>query len=45
MEFKVKDGHFCPALSEAIKTMTVGDKVILTVKPQYGFGDKGNSDP
>ena len=22
--------------------MTEGDKVILTVKPQYGFGDKGN---
>ncbi|RHN38909.1 putative peptidylprolyl isomerase [Medicago truncatula] len=34
-------GHFCPALSIAIKTMKIGEKVILTVKPQYGFGDKG----
>ena len=40
---KVEDSHFCPALSKSIKNlMTLGDKVILTIKPQYGFGDKGN---
>jgi len=27
-------GHFCPALSNAVKTMKIGEKVILTVKPQ-----------
>ncbi|KAI3772846.1 hypothetical protein L6452_04040 [Arctium lappa] len=41
VEFTVKDGHFCPALSKAVKTMKKGEKVILTVKPQYGFGEKG----
>lgn len=41
VEFTVKDGHFCPALARAVKTMKNGEKVILTVKPQYGFGEKG----
>ncbi|KAL6271125.1 hypothetical protein ACE6H2_028036 [Prunus campanulata] len=41
VEFTVKDGYFCPALSRAVKTMKKGEKVLLTVKPQYGFGDKG----
>ncbi|BFG42653.1 hypothetical protein CerSpe_289270 [Prunus speciosa] len=41
VEFTVKDGYFCPALSKAVKTMKKGEKVLLTVKPQYGFGDKG----
>jgi len=27
-------GHFCLALSKAVKTMKKGEKVILTVKPQ-----------
>jgi TusA-related sulfurtransferase len=27
-------GHFCPALSKAVKTMKKGEKVTLTVKPQ-----------
>ncbi|KAD4584380.1 hypothetical protein R6Q59_036772 [Mikania micrantha] len=40
-EFTVQDGHFCPALSKAVKTMKKGEKVILTVKPEYGFGEKG----
>ncbi|KAK6940480.1 FKBP-type peptidyl-prolyl cis-trans isomerase domain [Dillenia turbinata] len=40
-EFTVKDGCFCPALSQAVKTMKKGEKVNLTVKPQYGFGEKG----
>ncbi|PNY03269.1 peptidyl-prolyl cis-trans isomerase fkbp62-like protein [Trifolium pratense] len=41
VEFTVKEGYFCPALSKAVKTMKKGEKVILTVKPQYGFGEKG----
>lgn len=43
VEFTVKDGHFCPALAKAVKTMKKGEKVLLTVKPQYGFGEKGKS--
>ncbi|KAH9621805.1 hypothetical protein KSS87_008365 [Heliosperma pusillum] len=41
VEFTVGDGHFCPALSTAVKTMKKGEKVLLTVKPQYGFGEQG----
>ncbi|XP_074287261.1 70 kDa peptidyl-prolyl isomerase-like [Silene latifolia] len=41
VEFTVSDGHFCPALSKAVKTMKKGEKVLLTVKPQYGFGPQG----
>ncbi|XP_009349114.2 peptidyl-prolyl cis-trans isomerase FKBP62 [Pyrus x bretschneideri] len=41
VEFTVKDGYFCPAISKAVKTMKKGEKVLLTVKPQYGFGDQG----
>ncbi|CAH8278884.1 unnamed protein product [Arabidopsis lyrata] len=40
-EFTVKEGHFCPALAKAVKTMKRGEKVLLTVKPQYGFGETG----
>ncbi|KAJ3688541.1 hypothetical protein LUZ61_017705 [Rhynchospora tenuis] len=41
VEFTVKDGYFCPAIAKAVKTMKKSEKVILTVKPQYGFGEKG----
>ncbi|XWS47180.1 hypothetical protein CRYUN_Cryun14cG0131200 [Craigia yunnanensis] len=41
LEFTVMDGHFCPALAKSVKTMKKGEKVLLTVKPQYGFGEKG----
>lgn len=41
VEFTVKDGYFCPAVAKAVKTMKKGEKVLLTVKPQYGFGEKG----
>ncbi|KAK4408699.1 Peptidyl-prolyl cis-trans isomerase FKBP65 [Sesamum angolense] len=43
VEFTVQEGHFCPALSKAVKTMKKGEKVLLTVKPQYGFGEKGKT--
>lgn len=41
VEFTVSEGHFCPALSKAVKTMKKGEKAVLTVKPQYGFGEHG----
>ncbi|KAK8451533.1 hypothetical protein SEVIR_6G226300v4 [Setaria viridis] len=37
----VLPGYFCPALAKAVKTMKKAEKVLLTVKPQYGFGEKG----
>ncbi|CAI0561168.1 unnamed protein product [Linum tenue] len=43
VEFTVQEGHFCPALAKAVKTMKKGEKVVLTVKPQYGFGESGKS--
>ncbi|CAL9177526.1 unnamed protein product [Musa hybrid cultivar] len=41
VEFTIKDGLFCPALAKAVKTMKRAEKVLLTVKPQYAFGEKG----
>nr|GEZ26015.1 hypothetical protein [Tanacetum cinerariifolium] len=41
VEFIVKDGCFCPALSRAVKTMKKREKSLLTVKPQYAFGENG----
>lgn len=43
VDFTVKDGYFCPALSKAVKTMKKAEKALLTVKPQYGFGEKGRT--
>ncbi|KAK6130791.1 hypothetical protein DH2020_035456 [Rehmannia glutinosa] len=34
VEFYVKDGHFCPALAKALKTMKRGERVNLVVQPQ-----------
>ncbi|KAM7251604.1 hypothetical protein ACFE04_023487 [Oxalis oulophora] len=39
--FAAEEGYFCPALAKAIKTMKKGEKVLLTVKPQYGLGLNG----
>nr|XP_043622845.1 peptidyl-prolyl cis-trans isomerase FKBP62-like isoform X2 [Erigeron canadensis] len=39
--FTVEDGYFCPAFSKALKMMKKGEKVVLTVKPHYGFGENG----
>ncbi|GMI71837.1 hypothetical protein like AT5G48570 [Hibiscus trionum] len=41
VEFTVGDGYFCPVLAKAVKTMKKGEKVVLTVKPQYAFGEDG----
>ncbi|XP_043712988.1 peptidyl-prolyl cis-trans isomerase FKBP62-like isoform X2 [Telopea speciosissima] len=41
MEFYVNDGHFCPALLKALKTMTRGEKANLMVQPLYAFGEQG----
>ncbi|KAI3968091.1 hypothetical protein MKX01_015611 [Papaver californicum] len=43
VEFVVRDGYFCPALEKAVRTMKKKEKVLLTVKPQYGFGEKGRA--
>jgi FK506-binding protein 4/5 len=43
VEFTVEKGYFCPALSIAVKTMKKEEKALLTVKPQYGFGAKGQA--
>ncbi|XP_010273186.1 PREDICTED: peptidyl-prolyl cis-trans isomerase FKBP62-like isoform X2 [Nelumbo nucifera] len=40
-ELHVKDGHFCPALEKAIKTMKRGEKVKLIVESKYAFGENG----
>lgn len=42
IEFTVQEGYFCPALSRAVKTMKKGEKALLTVKPQYAFGENGS---
>ncbi|KAE9603026.1 hypothetical protein Lal_00012788 [Lupinus albus] len=41
VEFTVEQGYFCPAISKAVKTMKKGEKALLTVKPQYAFGENG----
>lgn len=41
-QFYARDGHFCPAIARAIKTMKKGEVVSLNVKPQYAFGEKGS---
>ncbi|XAR48435.1 Peptidylprolyl isomerase [Bertholletia excelsa] len=43
VEFYVKDGHLCPALPKALKTMRRGEKAILIVQPQYAFGERGRN--
>ncbi|KAA0067644.1 70 kDa peptidyl-prolyl isomerase-like [Cucumis melo var. makuwa] len=39
--FTVEKGYFCPALATSVKTMKKGEKALLTVRPQYGFGESG----
>ncbi|CAN6456364.1 unnamed protein product [Victoria cruziana] len=41
VEFVVHEGHLCPAIAKAVLTMRKGEKAVLTVQPQYGFGEKG----
>ncbi|OMO89984.1 hypothetical protein CCACVL1_07552 [Corchorus capsularis] len=43
VEFTVGEGYFCPALAKAVKTMKKGEKVLLTVKPEYAFGENGKA--
>ncbi|KAE8057034.1 hypothetical protein FH972_013756 [Carpinus fangiana] len=42
-EFYVKDGHLCPALPKAVRTMRRGEKAQLVVQPQYAFGEEGRN--
>ncbi|CAH2047289.1 unnamed protein product [Thlaspi arvense] len=41
IEFCVKDGHLCPALSLVIVIMRPGEKARLVVLPHYGFREEG----
>ncbi|KAK9166010.1 hypothetical protein Scep_001201 [Stephania cephalantha] len=41
LEFYIKDGHFCPALPKAVKTMKSGEHAKLIVQPKYAFGQHG----
>eukprot|EP00897_Mesotaenium_endlicherianum_P005560 jgi/Mesen1/5031/ME000025S04430 len=41
VEFYVQEGHFCPAIAKAVKTMYKGQRALLTAKAQYGFGEAG----
>ena len=42
MEFTVKEGHFCHALSKVIKTMKREEKVILIVKHNMDLRERAN---
>ncbi|GMP97920.1 hypothetical protein CsSME_00046001 [Camellia sinensis var. sinensis] len=42
--FCLNDGHLCPALSAAVKTMRKGEKAELLVKSSYGIRQIGNGD-
>lgn len=43
VEFTVEKGYFCPAFATSVKTMKKGEKVLLTVRPQYAFGESGRA--
>ncbi|KAK8669975.1 hypothetical protein V6N13_104742 [Hibiscus sabdariffa] len=43
VEFTLGDGYFYLALVKAVKLMKKREKVLLTVKLQYAFGDDGRS--
>lgn len=40
-DFTIKDGFFCKAVGEVVKTMKKGEVAKLIVKPEYGFGATG----
>ncbi|CAL5435287.1 unnamed protein product [Camellia sinensis] len=42
--FCLNDGHLCPALSAAVKTMRKDEKAELLVKSSYGIRQIGNGD-
>ncbi|KAK9194342.1 hypothetical protein WN944_005047 [Citrus x changshan-huyou] len=41
VEFRVFDGHLCPAISKAVRTMRRGEKAELAVKFSYGIENDG----
>ncbi|KAG1341813.1 peptidyl-prolyl cis-trans isomerase FKBP62 [Cocos nucifera] len=41
LEFYINEGHLCPALPKVLKTMKKGEKAVVTVQPQYAFGEQG----
>ncbi|KAG0616294.1 hypothetical protein M758_5G104200 [Ceratodon purpureus] len=40
-QYIVKDGLFCSGISHAVKTMNKKEVVVLTIRPEYGFGPEG----
>ncbi|XP_039140546.1 70 kDa peptidyl-prolyl isomerase-like [Dioscorea cayenensis subsp. rotundata] len=40
-EFYVNEGHLCEAFPKVLKTMRKGEKAVVTVQPQYAFGEHG----
>ncbi|KAK9830144.1 hypothetical protein WJX72_009971 [[Myrmecia] bisecta] len=43
VEFTLQDGYLCPAFQTALKTMKMGERVSLLIKPEYGFGADGQA--
>lgn len=41
LEFYINEGHLCSAFPKILKTMKKGEKAVLTVQPQYAFGEQG----
>ncbi|KAH9738747.1 peptidylprolyl isomerase [Citrus sinensis] len=41
VEFRVFDGHLCPAISKTVRTMRRGEKAELAVKFSYGIENDG----
>lgn len=44
IEFYLSEGHLCEAIPIAVRKMKEGEKAVLAVQPQYGFGEIGISD-
>eukprot|EP01024_Parvocaulis_polyphysoides_P007406 TRINITY_DN12201_c0_g1_i4.p1 TRINITY_DN12201_c0_g1~~TRINITY_DN12201_c0_g1_i4.p1 ORF type:complete len:537 (-),score=109.79 TRINITY_DN12201_c0_g1_i4:556-2166(-) len=42
--FTLKEGLFCRAIGETVRTMKKGERVKLEVAPKYGFGSEGGLD-
>lgn len=42
--FTVRDGHLCPALRLAVRSMKKGEKARVKVQPKYAFGEEGSAE-
>ncbi|XP_020083595.1 peptidyl-prolyl cis-trans isomerase FKBP62-like isoform X2 [Ananas comosus] len=41
LELYINEGLLCPALPKVLKTMRRGERAVVTVQPQYAFGEQG----